>query len=129
MQRHHLVISAKRCCDETRGDLGRLSEISSRKSCLNERATVVGWKLVSAVLGLQLWQAGFHVGCFGWLWGHRPHFWQLTAGRGTDTTSSLGLSLAVYLIFSHSLLRIYGGSCWFFTWLNEGVSVHRKFLY
>ena len=36
------VVSTKKCCEETNGGLGRLSEISSQKSCLNERAAVIG---------------------------------------------------------------------------------------
>ena len=44
-----LVVSAKGCCKETRGDLGRISEAS----CLNERAAVIGLATGVAVQGLQ----------------------------------------------------------------------------
>ena len=41
-----------------------------------------------AVLSPWLWLIGFHVVCFGWWWGCRPH----AVGKGTDLTSLPGSS-------------------------------------
>ena len=48
---HCLMVSAKRCNVETRGDRERFSEVSPKKSYLNEREAVIVWKLASTELG------------------------------------------------------------------------------